>query len=98
MTTPVPHDPSRALAPLASALPARRAPTALAMLTRRALPVVARSVVAGVAVLAAERAVRELARGAVARVRSRPAVPRTQRFHASYTETTIVERIRVRRR
>jgi hypothetical protein len=96
---PGPVDPSRALQPARPAARQRRASTALAAVAQRALPVVAQSVAAGVAVLAAERAVRQLITGAATRVLppepARPATPR--RLFVSYTETTVVERFRVRR-
>lgn len=92
-------DPSRALEPTRGVALQRRASTALVAVAARALPVVAQSIAAGVAVLAAERAVRNLVTGAAGRVLPPAAVapPPPTRMFASYTETTVIERLRVRR-
>jgi hypothetical protein len=98
-SSPGPIDPSRALQPVRPAALQRRASMALATVAQRALPVVAQSIASGVAVLAAERAVRNLVTGTAARVLPaqppRPAAP--TRMFAAYTETTVIERFRVRR-
>ncbi len=105
---PLPSDAmgaSRALEPARRMLPVTardRAAAALVTVAQRALPVVAESVAAGLALLAAERAVRNAVTSTVGRLAPSAAAARIDapppvRVFASYRETTIVERYRVRR-
>jgi hypothetical protein len=91
--------PSRSLQRVPPRLPATRPAAMLATIGARALPVVASSVATGLAVLAAEHAVRSLVRGATSRALgpvARQAAPQAP-FMAVYTEWTIIERVRFRR-
>lgn len=104
MTSPSPHatvESSRAIEPMRAALPARATPRALALrAAQHAMPLVARSVAAGVAVIAVEQAVRRFAGAASDRVlQTRRVAPAPRPYVAtlSVTEMLVIERVRRRR-
>jgi len=94
-------DPGRALDRARTMLPARPSGRAVALrAAQQAMPVIARSVAAGMAVIAVERAVRRFVGGAAERVLpERPAPPAPRPYVAvfSFTETVVIERVRRRR-
>ncbi|MDA0365302.1 MAG: hypothetical protein O3B31_01490 [Chloroflexi bacterium] len=91
----------RALERVRAALPARSTGRALALrAAQQAMPIVARSVAAGMAVIAVEQALRRFADGASARmlpVRRVEPAPRPYMATLSVTETVVIERMRRRR-
>lgn len=94
--------PARALQRVGSALPARTSGRVLALrIAQQAVPVVARSVAAGMAVLAVEQAVRRFVDGASERaLPARRAEASPSAYVAttiSVTETIVIERVRRRR-
>lgn len=94
-------DAGRALELVRGALPARATGRALALrAARQAMPVVARSVAAGVAVIAVEQALRRVADGASARMLpARDVAPAPRSYMATFSvrETVVIERVRRRR-
>jgi hypothetical protein len=97
-TTPATVDPARALERVRTRLPQPRPTPRLALVASRALPVIARSLAAGVVALAAEQALRSVARGLAGRATTaRPQAAPDAALYMSYTETTVIERFRIRR-
>ena len=98
-------DPARALDQVVRPrVPARASGRAVALrVAQEAIPVVARSVAAGMAVLAIDQAVRRFVDGAAMRalpsrrVALPPPAPRPYTVTLSLTETIIIERVRRRR-
>ena len=94
-------EPARALQRARAALPTGASGRALALrVAQQAMPVVARSVAAGMAVLAVEQAVRRFVDGAAERaLPARRQEPPQSAYIAtlSLTETVVIERVRRRR-
>ena len=95
-----PVDHARSLERVPPRLPARALGRAVALrVAHEAMPIVARSVAAGMALLAVEQAVRRLVEGAAGQLPAprTAAAPRPYATISSYTETIVVERVRRRR-